>query len=98
VDNPWRKHVDRVLQFSKHYHHIKFQAIISNSCRVLEAISSERWDAAVFGSSMVAQKISSKKTKFLSIVTLSSPCPDSGFAYKCCFRDIFKDSGQQIDL
>jgi hypothetical protein len=71
--------VHRFLPFSKHYHHIKFQVIISNGSRVLEAIPSEKWDAAVFGSSMVAQKISSKKTKFLSIllaylsiVTLSS--------------------------
>jgi hypothetical protein len=31
-----------VLQFSKHYHHIKFQAIISKHWRVLEAIPSER--------------------------------------------------------
>ncbi len=64
--------MDRVLQFSKHYHHIKFQVNSSNGCRVLEAIPSEKWDAADFGSSMVAQKISIQKTKFLSIVTLSS--------------------------
>jgi hypothetical protein len=34
--------LDGVLQFSKNYHHIKFSANISNRCRVLEAIPSER--------------------------------------------------------
>ncbi len=72
LDALWQEDVHRVLSFSKYYHHIKFQVIISNGCRVLEAIPSEKWDAAVFVSSMVAQKISNKKTKFLSIVTLSS--------------------------
>jgi hypothetical protein len=72
VDAPWQEDVHTVLQFSKYYHHKKFQAIISNGCRVLEAIPSENWDAAVFGSSKVAQKISNIKTKILSLQTFIS--------------------------
>jgi hypothetical protein len=45
---------------------MKFQVIIFNDCRVLEAIPSEKWDAAVFGSSMVAQKISHIETNNLN--------------------------------
>jgi hypothetical protein len=59
LDAPWQEDVHRVLPFSKICHHIKFQVIISNGCQVLEAIPSEKCDAAVFGSSILAQKISS---------------------------------------
>jgi hypothetical protein len=41
VDDPYWEVLQGVLQFSKHYHHTKFEVIISNGYRVLEAIPSE---------------------------------------------------------
>jgi hypothetical protein len=69
---PWWEDLHAVLQFSKHYHHTKFQVNSSNGWRVLEAILSEREDAAKCGRSLVAQNFSHIKIRTFIALALYS--------------------------
>ncbi len=72
MDGPWWEDLHTVLQFSKHYHHTKFQVNSSNGWRVLEAIPSEREDAAKCGKSLVAQIFSHIKIRTFIALALYS--------------------------